>query len=243
MDRSGMAFEAAQLLTNKEGISAVTRTIAGAKITDVTVKPDAAEKIKKPAGRYITLEGEPFSQGMTSLLRRGLLQVIPPRGRLLAVGLGNPNITQDSLGSVCVRSMAARSGSRYSLAVIETDVSAKTGLETAGLVKAAAHEFGIDCIIAVDALACANPDYIGKTVQISNAGIIPGSGTGARSKELSREHLGIPIAAVGVPTVTALSTVTGKHDGRDYLVSTSDSDTVIKIWAEVIAGAIEDILQ
>lgn len=242
MDRSGMAFEAAQLLTKKDGISAVTRTIAGAKITDVHIKHEAAARIKKPEGRYITLEGEPYSQGMTALLRRGLLQVLPPRGRLLTVGLGNPDITQDSLGSACVRLMAAKSGSRYSLAVIETDVAAKTGLETAGLVKAAAKEFSADCVIAVDALACANPDYIGKTVQITDAGLIPGSGANSRGKELSRERLGIPIAAVGVPTVTALSSLTDTKPSRDYLVSAPDSNILVRIWAEVIADAIECIL-
>lgn len=242
MDKSGMAFEAARVLTERDGISAVTRTIAGAKITDVRIRREASARLKKPEGRYITLEGEPYSQGMTALLRRGLLQVLPPRGRLLTVGLGNPDITQDSLGSACARLMTAKSGTRYSLAVIETDVAAKTGLDTAGLVRAAAREFSADCVIAVDALACAEPDYIGKTVQITDAGIIPGSGTDSRNSALSRERLGIPIAALGVPTVTSLSSLTEQKRSRDYLVSTADADSLIKIWAEVIADAIECIL-
>lgn len=243
MDNSRLAFEAAEVLSRKDGVSAITRTIGEIKITDVKISETAAARTGKPPGRYITLEGEPFAQGMTALFRRALLQVLPPRGRLFAAGLGNPDITQDSLGAAAVRSMTARRGGRYSLSAIETDVAVKTGLDTARLVKAAAYELKADCVIAVDALACHNPRYIGKTVQISDAGIIPGGGAGSARGELSRERLGMPIAAVGVPTVTALSSVTGnKSDGR-LLITTADIDAVVKMWAEVLGGGISSLAE
>lgn len=238
MDNSGLAFEAAEILTRKDGIRAVTRTIGDVKITDVRITSAAAARVGKRAGRYITLEGEPSAAGMTALFRRALMQVIPPRGRLFAAGLGNPDITQDSLGAATVRTITARNGRRYSLSAIETDVAVKTGLDTARLVKAAARELNADCVIAVDALACHDPRYIGTTVQISDAGIIPGGGTAEAREELSRGRLGMPIAAVGVPTVTALSSLTGKSEDKAFLITTGDVDAVVKMWAEVIGGGI-----
>lgn len=243
MDNSGLAFEAAEILTRKDGIHAVTRTIGVVKITDVRITSAAAVRVGKRAGRYITLEGEPSAAGMTALFRRALMQVIPPRGRLFAAGLGNPDITQDSLGAAAVRSMTARRGRRYSLSAIETDVAVRTGLDTARLVKAAAHELNADCVIAIDALACHDPRYIGRTVQISDAGIIPGGGAGKARGELTRSRLGMPIAAVGVPTVTALSSVTGKKTDKSFLITASDIDVVVKMWAEVIGGGIEGLVE
>ncbi|MCM1165494.1 MAG: GPR endopeptidase [Lachnospiraceae bacterium] len=238
MDNGGLAFEAAEIVSRKSGIRAVTRTIGGVKITDARLDARAAARTGKRAGRYITLEGEPSARGMTALFHRALLQVLPPRGRIFTAGLGNPDITQDSLGALAVRSMTAGKGRRFSLSAIETDVAARTGLDTARLVRAAARGLGADCVIAVDALACRDPRYIGRTVQISDAGIIPGGGAGAARTELSRGQLGLPIAAVGVPTVSALSSVTGKKDDRALLITTADIDVVVKMWAEVIGGGI-----
>ncbi|MDE7398653.1 MAG: GPR endopeptidase [Oscillospiraceae bacterium] len=236
MDKSGLAFEAAAIVTDSAGIESASRKIGEVKITDVKISRAASVRTGKQFGRYITLEGAPYAQGMSSLLRRALEQVIPPRGRIFAVGLGNPDITQDRLGAAVIRSVTVRHGGKYSLCALETDVMAKTGLETARLVKAAAREFRADCVIAVDALTCSTPKYIGKTVQVSDAGIIPGSGVTAARDELSRERLGIPVAAVGVPTVAAYR----QEDG--FMIAPTDSDALVKIWTEVIAGAIDEIV-
>lgn len=242
MDKSGLAFEAARILTKKDGASVITRQIGEVKITDVKLSAEAAKRIGRREGRYITLHGEPYAVGMTAILRRAIMQLIPPRGRLFAAGLGNPDVTQDSLGAACVRSMTAGKGGRYSIAAIETDVAAKTGLETARLVKAAAREIKADCVIAIDALSCGDPSFIGKTVQLSSTGIIPGSGTGTDGGELTPELLGCPIASVGVPTVTALSSVTRNDDDGKYLISPADIYTIINMWAEVIGGAVDSIV-
>lgn len=246
MTKDGLAFEAARILTKKDGAAVVTRKIGDVKITDVKLSAAAAKKIGKREGRYITLGGEPSAAGMTALLRRAVQQLIPPRGRIFAAGLGNPDITQDSLGAAAVRTLSARCGARYSLAAIETDVAAKTGLETARLVKAAARELKADCVIAIDALSCNDPRYIGKTVQIGSTGLAPGSGAGEQGGrdrgELSAELLGCPVVSVGVPTVTELSRVTQNPADSGFLVSTSDIDAIINMWAEVIGGAIEALV-
>lgn len=236
MDKSGLAFEAAAIVTDSAGIESVSRRIGEVKITDVKIGRSASERTGKRVGRYITLEGAPYAQGMSSLLQRALEQVIPSRGRIFTVGLGNPDITQDRLGAAVIRSIGTRRGRRYSLCALETDVTAKTGLETARLIKAAAREFRADCVIAVDALTCGAAKYIGRTVQVSDAGIIPGSGANAARDEISRWKLGVPVVAVGVPTVAAY------RQDEGFFVAPADSDALVKIWAEVIAGAIQLIV-
>ena len=241
MDRTGLAMEAAQIFTEKDGVCAVSRTIGEVKITDVKIRANAAGEIGKRAGRYITLEGEPFAEGMTALLRRAAEQFLPERGRVFIAGLGNPDITPDSLGALSVRGLTKMRTRRFALSAIETDVAAKTGLDTAKLVRAAAREIPADCLIVIDALSCGNPRYIGKTVQITDAGIIPGSGAGLRKRELSRKTLGIPVAAIGVPLVTELSSVTENPDDSRFFATTNDIDVIVRQWAEVISGALEDI--
>ena len=243
MDKNGLMIETARILSAKDGARVAARRIGEIKITDARLSGTAARRIGRRAGRYITLRGEPHAAGMTALLRRAIMQMLPLRGRLFAVGLGNPDITQDSLGAASVRVMRARRGGRYSLAAIETDVAAKTGLETARLVKAAARELHADCVIAIDALSCRDPRCIGRTVQVGSTGIIPGSGAGAAEGELSEELLGCPIIAVGVPTAAPLSAITRAIPDRGFLVSTSDVNTIINMWAEVIGGAIDSIVE
>lgn len=240
MDTRGLAAETAQSADNA-GIHARTRRIGEVTITDVAISEEA--RASHPAGRYITLEGEPSAQGLSALIQRALLQILPQSGRLLAVGLGNPDITHDSLGARVVRSVTARSGRRYSLCAVETDVAARTGIDAARLVRAAARELHSDCVIAFDALSCAEPRRIGRTVQITDAGIIPGSGAGNSRLGLTRRTLGIPIAAVGVPTITALSSVTGEPSDKRFHITTADIDALAAAWAEVLGGALDLLVE
>ena len=242
MDLSPLAVEAAQSLPRSGAVRAITRTVGNIKITDVRITEDNKVQIGKRPGRYITLEGEPYFAGMTALIRRALEQVIPSRGKLFAVGLGNPDITPDSLGAAIVRGITARTGKRHKLFAIETDVAAKTGLESARLVRAAARELRADCVLAIDALACSDPRNIGKTVQITDAGLIPGSGADISCGELSRETLGIPVAAIGVPTMSLLSSVTQKNEDSSFHVTTADIDVLIKIWSETIASSLDELV-
>ena len=245
MNRTGLAMETAEMASDKSGVRALSRNVGGVKITDVRVS-DAAQRLGKPAGRYITLEGEPDAQSMTARLKRAIEQVIPRQGRLFAAGLGNPDITQDSLGALSVRSMAARDadkGIRYSLAAIETDIAARTGIDTVRLVRAAANETAADCVIAIDSLACRDPRYIGRTVQISDTGIVPGSGASKSRRELSERTVGIPVAVIGVPTVTELSSVTRNDRDNGCLVTTGDIDITVQLGAETIAAAVNGIVR
>lgn len=240
MDYRGIAAEAAKTFSDKNSVTSRSRTIGGVEITDVRLTKPQRGFAK---GRYITLSGEPHAREMTALLSRALRQLLPSRGRLLAVGLGNPDITYDRLGAQVIRSVTARDGGRYSLCAVEADVAARTGIDTARLVRAVAREIHADCVIAVDSLSCSAPSGLGATVQLSDSGLIAGSGTGkSDSTPLARDTLGVPIVAVGVPLVTTLSQITNSKGDSVYHIARSDTDTLVKIWAEVIGGALDDIV-
>lgn len=241
MNLCGLAAEAAELCDNKGGFRVVKREIGGVGITDVRITPQAERRTGRAAGRYITLEGDPASQSMAGILRRAIQQVIPPQGRLFAAGLGNPDITQDSFGALSVRGIAAGKGRRYSLAAVETDVAARTGITAARLIRAAAGELRADCVIAVDALACDDPRRIGRTIQISDTGLVPGSGMAADSEEVCERTVGVRVAAVGVPTVVRLSSITSRREHGEYMVTAADIDAVVRLWADAVAAALNSL--
>ena len=243
MKRTDLAVESAHIPSGITGTRCVSRTIGGVKITDIRLSHSAAQPLSKRAGRYITLEGDPAENTLTALLKRALEQLLPPSGRILAAGLGNPDITRDRLGALTIRRLSARAGKRYSLAAIETDIALRTGIETAKMVRAAARETGASAIIAVDSLCCDNPERMYRTVQLTPAGITPGSGAAAPRKELSQHTAGIPVIAVGVPSAALLSSITGNPSHRRFLTAPADEDVLSLIWAECISTAINAVVR
>lgn len=241
MNNLGLAVEAAKILTKADGADIKTKNIAGVKITDVTLSETAAKKIGKPAGRYITLEGERDLPQISLLLEKALREMIGEKRRILVVGLGNPDVIHDNLGAFTVRKIVPINNRKYSISAIETDVAAKTGVNTAKLVRGVARELRTECVLVIDALACENPRRIGKTVQLCNSGIVLASGAGKNGGELSGSFLGTDVVAVGVPTMTALSSISGKF-ADDYLVTAADIDLVVEDWSKTISDAINSIV-
>ena len=229
-----LAVESAHIPAGTSGTRCVSRTIGGVKITDIRISNSAARTISRRPGRYITLEGDPAGNALPALLKRALEQLLPPTGRILAAGLGNPDITRDRLGALTVRRLSAKSGKRYSLAAIETDVALHTGIETAALVRSAAREMGACAIIAVDSLCCDDPGRLYRTVQLTDAGITPGSGAAAPRRGLSERSAGI---------AALLSSITGDQAHQRFLAAPSDEDVQSLIWADCIAAAISAVIR
>ena len=241
MYRTGLAIEAAESMGNISGAKVVRRRFGKAQITDVLISKEASARIGKAEGRYITIEGEPYERAVQVLLQKALELLLPRKGLVLVAGLGNPDITHDSLGASAVRLLQC-GGERRRFAAVETDVAANTGIETAKMVRAVAKELSADCVLALDALACKEPHRIGKTVQVSDTGIQPGSGVLADTAALTREYVGVPVVALGVPMVSQLSGITGDIKHRSYLVSPVDEDILTAHWAEVIAEAVNGLV-
>lgn len=196
---------------------------------------NGAKLLGKPKGTYITLEvpglcesgetsdvsenheeiAEEISEQLKQLLpgKEGSLQV-------LVVGLGNREVTADALGpAVADRLYVTRHmlqefgtlGLRKKPAVISSciipGVMAKTGMETAEIVKGVVKETNPDVVIVIDALASRSTRRLNRTVQISNTGIHPGSGVGNHRNAIDEDFLGIPVIAIGVPTVVDAATI------------------------------------
>jgi spore protease len=198
------------------------------KITRVRVVSPAGEKaVGKPMGSYITLEVPELRHNNQELYERtckalaqelaGILK-LGEKSTILIVGLGNWNVTPDALGPKVVSSvMVTRHLLEYvpeqvddgvrPVCAIAPGVLGITGIETGEIIRGIVDRIRPDCIIAIDALASRKMDRVNTTIQIADTGISPGSGVGNKRMELSRKTLGIPVIAIGVPTVVDAATM------------------------------------
>lgn len=231
--RTDLALEAHELVRRATG--AAVRGISedvdeedGIRVTRVRVETEqAARRVGKPCGTYVTIEvpglrhRDPDLQNRVAErfadeLRR--MVQIPERGTVLVVGLGNAHVTPDALGPLVVdrlfvtrhlfQYMPELVGKGYrTLAAVAPGVLGITGIETSEMVKGIVDHVKPDLVIAVDALAARSLSRVNATIQIADTGIQPGAGVGNKRRALNRETLGVPVIAVGVPTVVDASTI------------------------------------
>lgn len=171
---------------------------------------------------------------------------------VLAVGLGNRNMTADAVGPLALdRLLVTRhlGGSLSALfrglrpvAALAPGVLAATGVESAEIVRALVDRIRPDRVIAVDALAAADRSRLCTTVQVTDAGIVPGSGVGNSRAAFTRQTLGVPVCAVGVPTVMDLRAVEGCRLDQPMLVTHRDVDERVRRLAGLIAAGMNRAL-
>ncbi len=235
-------------------------------ITDITIDTDkAGEAIGKPAGKYLTLEAPALSRfsdrykAMTEEFSRELAAFMPNEGCVLVAGLGNSAITPDALGPRCAGKILATRHLKTELqdgeadflrslrpvSVLQSGVLGQTGMETAEIISAICREIKPAAVIAIDALACAELSRLGTTIQMCDSGISPGSGVHNRRMELSEKTLGLPVIAVGVPTVVDLHTAARNLTGHsaaegspNMMVTPRDIDRLIDHAAGMISTGI-----
>lgn len=230
--RTDLAMEARERLGRRSVPGLKSETLApqeGVTLTRVAVESDeAAQAIQKAKGRYVTLEAPGLAlrdplleEAVSHLMAQELSRMMPEpahSGPVMVVGLGNWNITPDSLGPrVVKRTMVTR----HLLEMIPQAVDRRvrpvcamapgvlgvTGIETVEVVKGVASRVHPAAVVAVDALASRDSRRIATTLQLSDAGIQPGSGVGNRRLALNGETLGCPVVAIGVPTVVYATTI------------------------------------
>lgn len=194
------------------------------KITNINLNEKDGKKINKKPGNYITIEFEDItdhdnSQQIKKLFAKELkklLKNINKESTCLVVGLGNEKTTPDALGPKTVKDVLVTNhlyvygnlekGFRRVWAV-SPGVMGQTGIETSDLIKAIADKIKPDFIITIDALASSSIERVNKTIQMTDAGINPGSGVGNKRKEISKDTIGIPVIAIGVPTVVDAASI------------------------------------
>lgn len=267
--RSDLALE--QITGNDlpEGVG-MTKRGKAFRITEITIDDDRhRESIGKGKGRYITLESGSLSrfsdiyEDMAQELADELRQLIP-EGEILVAGLGNRDITPDAVGTQAAEKVLATRHLRDELDSGEEEfltslrrvstfaggVLGQTGIESAELVTALCREINPSAVIAVDSLACSDISRLGTTIQICDSGISPGSGVSNARKELSQETLGVPVIAVGVPTVVDMHTIVRSLAGVDIdeelpnmMVTPRDIDRLTERAAQLIAFGLNLALQ
>lgn len=198
------------------------------KITRVRVtSPEGEKAIGKPMGNYITLEipglrenDQELYEDTCKALAKELIGILKLEEKTLTlvVGLGNWNVTPDALGPKVVSSMmVTRHLLEYlpdqvdegvrPVCAVAPGVLGITGIETGEIIKGIVDRVRPDYIIAIDALASRKIERVNTTIQIADTGIAPGSGVGNKRMELSKDTLGIPVIAIGVPTVVEAATM------------------------------------
>lgn len=238
-------------------------------ITEIIIENDSHRAaLGKGKGRYITLESGSLSrycadyEAMARELAEELTALLP-EGGILVAGLGNRDITPDAIGPwtaekvLATRHLRTELGenddeflrSLRSVSCLAGGVLGQTGVETAELIKAVCREIKPSAVVAVDALACSDVNRLGCTIQISDSGISPGSGVANSRKELSAATLGLPVVAVGIPTVVDMHTILRDFlsdmpkDTPNMMVTPRDIDRLAERGSELIACGINLALQ
>ena len=227
----------------------------GFRVTRVDIlDPQGSETLCKPIGRYITLDVETFFQRRensfaeaVSLLAELVREVFPlsEDDSVLVAGLGNPSITPDAVGPETASLTLATRHLREQLpedfasfrpvSVFRTGVLGTTGIESAEVIRALCRAVRPDAVVVVDALAARSTEKLCRTVQLTDSGIVPGSGVGNDRAELSRRVLGVPVTAIGVPTVV--------DAGDGLIVTPRDIDRRVRDAGRLIAYALNLALQ
>lgn len=201
------------------------------RVTKVVIETkNGAKNMGKPMGTYLTLEApgmlepdEDYHREISEKLAEYIKEMLPEaetEKSILVVGLGNQDVTADALGPNVVDNLyitrhvikeygkAAYNRSKMHLiSSIVPGVMAKTGMETAEIIKGVVKQTTPDIIIVIDALAARSTRRLNRTIQITNTGIHPGSGVGNHRNAITEESLGIPVIAIGVPTVVDAATI------------------------------------
>ena len=229
------------------------------RITRVKVETENGAKVMgKPVGKYLTLEApnlavpdEDYHREISLKLAEYLKELIgkeileQEELSILVIGLGNREVTPDALGpyvaeQVCVTRHIVKEYGKYamgmervkSVSAVVPGVMGQTGMESQEIVKGIVKETGPDLVIAVDALAARNSRRLNRTIQIADTGIHPGSGVGNHRNGLTRETLGIPVIAIGVPTVVDAATIV--NDTMENFIEALESSKMLKGVGDVL---------
>lgn len=245
------------------GVTAEESETEGFPVTTIRIlTKEESGKLNKPVGVYHTVVLEPvlrreddaFSRAvrvLASLIRETLQ--ISEQQTVMVVGLGNRAITPDSVGPACAAQILAtrhlrqqlpeQFGTLRGVCVLSPGVLGTTGIESAEMVKTLCAHVKAGAVVVIDALACSDAERLCRTIQITDAGIVPGSGVGNDRAAFNRESLGVPVAAIGVPTVMDAAVVSDAAQVQGLFLTPRDIDTIVRDLSKIAAYAVNLALQ
>lgn len=232
------------------------------KIITVRIETEnGAKAMGKPVGTYLTLEApnmaaadegyhREISETLAGFLEKYMKDTEENQEKgysVLVVGLGNREVTPDALGPYVVdqlnvtrhivqeygRYAVGKGGSRIVSAIVP-GVMAQTGMESAEIIRGIVNETTPDLIMVIDALAARSTKRLNRTIQISDAGIYPGAGVGNHRSEITKDTMGIPVIAIGVPTVVDAATIV--NDTMENFITALETSETLKGVGVVLQG-------
>lgn len=265
--RTDLALEARESISEADSelrgvrVEEYYREKEDVKVTKVMIDTkNAAKAMGKPVGIYVTMEApamvepdEDYHREISQCIAEELLKLIPGADKeqsVLVVGLGNREVTADSLGPQAIDNLfitrhivrefgkvAYNCEKVNQVSSLEPGVMARTGMETAEIVKGVVEETAPDVLIVIDALAARSIKRLNRTIQITNTGIQPGSGVGNHRNALTLESLGVPVIAIGIPTVVDAATIVS--DALEKLLEEEKELDVVKYVSRQETGFAE----
>lgn len=230
-----------------DGVAVQTQQEGDAEITWVRIHtPAAAKRLGKAEGTYWTMthpELPYLSPEERIEIARQVAQtlriMLPPKGDVLVLGLGNRRMTADALGDRVVSGILVTrhmkdEGDLRGVCAMSPGVLGITGVETAELALGLVERLKPSAVLVVDALAAMETSHIGTTIQLTDTGIHPGSGVGNHRLGITREYLQVPVIAMGIPLVVYASTIV--RDALKSIISTEKSDEDAHEMAEQLVG-------
>ena len=243
-------------------------------ITTVIIETkNGSRAMGKPMGTYVTLEApamiepeEDYHQEISDILAGEIRKLLktPDEEQSIVVGLGNRDVTADSLGPNVVDNLfinrhivmeygkvAYNCSKMHMVSSLVPGVMAKTGMESAEIIKGVIEQTNPDQVIVIDALAARSTRRLNRTIQITNTGIHPGSGVGNHRNALTQESLQVPVLAIGVPTVVDAATIVGDAIGEypsalselnNMYVTSKDVDFQIQQISHILCDALNKAL-
>lgn len=228
------------------------------RITTVKIKTEnGAKTMRKPVGTYITMEApnmavpdedyhREISEKLAEILS-GFVSMEKKDYAVLVVGLGNRKVTPDAIGPLVMDNLnitrhIVKEYGKYAMgeeqvhlvSAIVPGVMGQTGMETVEIIRGIVEETGPDFIIAVDALAARSSRRLNRTIQIADTGINPGSGVGNHRNAITKETVGVPVIAIGVPTVVDAATIV--NDTMENLIAALESSETLRGVGVVMQG-------
>ena len=272
---SDLTLEAAQQLCGGEkirstpGVRVAESLRDGYCLTSITITDEVgSEAMGRPQGRYLTIDLRPYFQRQEHFFPRGvrcmaqelqtLLPPLPDGSCVLVVGLGNRSMACDAVGPTAVdnllvtRHMVAEEllfSSFRPVAAIATGVVGQTGVEAAQLIAGVVQQIHPAAVIVIDALCARSRQRLCATVQLSDTGLVPGSGVANHRHPIDQDSLGVPVLSVGIPTVIAGATLARELTGADaqrddsLFVTPRDVDSRVRELGRLVGYGITAALQ